>query len=179
MSEFKYDVFISHSKKDKEVVRDLANRLKKDGLKVTWEEEDLQSSRTLILVMSKAAVAADWVKLERQTLLFRDSTHSRRRFIPILSEDCEIPDSIDQFAYMDWREPSHETYKKLLAACRTDEAVDEAISSEGVVVKEAMVLEEHEKAVACLAVTPDGKRPNGFGLRSAAMRVVDVSELEH
>jgi hypothetical protein len=35
MSEFKYDVFISHSKKDKEVARDLANRLKKDGLKVT------------------------------------------------------------------------------------------------------------------------------------------------
>jgi WD40 repeat protein len=154
MSEFKYDVFISHSKKDKAVARDLANRLKKDGLKVTWEEENLQSSRALILVMSKAAVAEDWVKLERQTLLFRDSTNSRRRFIPILSEDCEIPGIIDQFAYMDWREKSGKEYKKLLAACCTDEA----ISSEGLVIKKAMALKEHNGPVYSLAVTPDGKR---------------------
>ena len=31
--EFKYDVFLSHSAKDKPVVRDLAERLRKDGLK--------------------------------------------------------------------------------------------------------------------------------------------------
>ena len=158
MSEFKYDVFISHSKKDKEVACDLANRLQKDGLKVTWGEENLQSSRSLILVMSKAAFAAEWVTLERQTLLFRDSTHSRRRFIPLLSEECKIPGIIDQFAYLDWREKSGKEYKKLLDACRTEEVIEEAISSEGLVITEAMVLKGHKSIVSCLAVTTDGKR---------------------
>ncbi len=31
MSEFEYDVFLSHSAKDKDVVRDVAYRLKSDG----------------------------------------------------------------------------------------------------------------------------------------------------
>jgi hypothetical protein len=33
-SEFKYDVFLSHSSRDKDVVRDIANRLKSDGVRV-------------------------------------------------------------------------------------------------------------------------------------------------
>ena len=33
-NEFQYDVFLSHSRKDKEVVRPLAERLRQDGLKV-------------------------------------------------------------------------------------------------------------------------------------------------
>jgi len=35
---FDYDVFISHSSKDKPVVLELANRLKQDGLRV-WLDE--------------------------------------------------------------------------------------------------------------------------------------------
>jgi len=37
-SEFKYDVFLSYSSKDKPVVRELANRLKKDKLRVWFDE---------------------------------------------------------------------------------------------------------------------------------------------
>ena len=36
--EFQYDVFLSHSAKDKAVVRPLAERLRKDGLKVWFDE---------------------------------------------------------------------------------------------------------------------------------------------
>jgi hypothetical protein len=36
--EFKYDVFLSHSAKDKAVVRPLAERLRQDGLKVWFDE---------------------------------------------------------------------------------------------------------------------------------------------
>ena len=35
---FPYDVFLSHSSKDKAVVRELAERLRKDGLKVWFDE---------------------------------------------------------------------------------------------------------------------------------------------
>ena len=37
-NEFQYDVFLSHSAKDKAVVRDLAARLKKDGVRV-WLDD--------------------------------------------------------------------------------------------------------------------------------------------
>ncbi|HRX54654.1 MAG TPA: toll/interleukin-1 receptor domain-containing protein [Verrucomicrobiales bacterium] len=36
--DFAYDVFLSHSSKDKTVVRDLAERLRQDGVKVWFDE---------------------------------------------------------------------------------------------------------------------------------------------
>jgi len=41
-NEFQYDVFLSHSAKDKAVVRPLAERLRADGLKVWFDEWVLQ-----------------------------------------------------------------------------------------------------------------------------------------
>jgi len=72
-AEFQYDVFVSHSAKDKAVVRLLAERLRKDGLKVwfdEWEikpgdsipakiEEGLEHSRVLVLCMSANAFGSD------------------------------------------------------------------------------------------------------------------------
>jgi len=39
---FTYDVFISHSAKDRPVVRQLAERLKQDGLRVWFDEWEIQ-----------------------------------------------------------------------------------------------------------------------------------------
>jgi hypothetical protein len=72
---FEYDVFLSHSSKNKPAVRDLAERLKRDGLRVwfdEWEihpgdlisikiERGLEQSRTLILCMSGESFASEWV----------------------------------------------------------------------------------------------------------------------
>ena len=63
---FRYDVFLSHSDKDKEVVREVATRLRQDGLRVWFDEwvlkpgdsipanvnEGLERSRVLVLCMS-------------------------------------------------------------------------------------------------------------------------------
>ena len=65
--DFTYDVFLSHSSKDKAVVRAVAERLRADGLRVwldEWEirpgdsipakiEEGLEHSRVLVLCMSR------------------------------------------------------------------------------------------------------------------------------
>ena len=75
---FKYDVFLSHSEADKGVVREVATRLKADGVRVwldEWEigpgdniphkiEEGLEHSRVLVLFMSSSAFGSDWAKLE-------------------------------------------------------------------------------------------------------------------
>src|SRR5215475_707205 len=94
---FTYDVFLSHSSKDKPIVRDLAERLRKDGLRVwfdEWEirpgdsipskiEEGLEHSRVLLLCMSANAFGSDWAQLESYTFRFRDPLNKDLRFIPL------------------------------------------------------------------------------------------------
>jgi len=72
-TEFSFDVFLSYSSEDKQVVRDLAERLRKDKLSVWFDElvlkpgdnipakieEGLERSRVLVLCMSANAFGAD------------------------------------------------------------------------------------------------------------------------
>ena len=135
MSEpFQYDVFLSHSAKDKAVVRPLAERLRKDGLKVWFDEwvikpgdsipakieEGLEHSRVLVLCMSANAFGSDWAQLEAGTFRFRDPLNKERRFIPLRLDDAPIKGSLAQFLYINWLAPNREQeYGKLLEACRS------------------------------------------------------------
>jgi small GTP-binding protein len=169
---FKYDVFISHSSEDEPAVRELAERLKRDGLRVwfdEWEiqlgdlislkiEEGLEQSRTLVLVMSANALASEWVKLERHTALFRDPTNQQRRFIPLRLDDAEIKDTLKQFAYVDWRQRSAEQYERLLAACRPPIiAAETDVKQEGGRLPHK-ILRGHKATVIGVAITADGRR---------------------
>ena len=114
--QFKYDVFLSHSAKDKALVHPTAERLKKDGLRVwldDWEikpgdsipakiEEGLEHTRVLVLCMSANAFGSDWAKLEAGTFRFRDPLNKDRRFIPMRLDDTPIKGSLAQFLYINW-----------------------------------------------------------------------------
>jgi small GTP-binding protein len=130
---FKYDVFLSHSSKDKATIHDLAERLKADGLRVwfdSWElqpgdnipakiEEGLEYSRVLLLCMSVNAFGSDWTQLEAGTFRFRDPLNKERRFIPLRLDETPIKGSLTQFLYIGWLpEDREQSYKKLLDACR-------------------------------------------------------------
>ena len=99
---FPYDVFLSHSAKDKAVVRPLAERLRADGVKVWFDEwvlqpgdsiqakieEGLERSRVLVLCMSAHAFGSDWAQLESGTLRtgqrpFRAPLNKERRFLGV------------------------------------------------------------------------------------------------
>jgi hypothetical protein len=107
--EFEYDVFLSHSAKDKVVVRPLAERLRQDGLKVWFGEwvlkpgdnfpakidppslrgyggtgEGLERSRVLVLCLSPAALGSDWVGLACPT----EASERRRKRSPELFRDA-------------------------------------------------------------------------------------------
>ena len=131
--DFKYDVFLSHSSKDKAVVRAVAERLRADGLRVwfdEWElrpgdsipakiEEGLEHSRVLVLCMSANAFGSDWAQLEAGTFRFRDPLNKERRFIPLRLDDAPIKGSLAQFLYINWLpEDREQEYAKLLEACR-------------------------------------------------------------
>ena len=189
---FEYDVFLSHSSKDKTVARELAERLKGDGLLVWLDEwvikpgdsiplaieQGLENSRTLVLVMSKNAFASDWVTLERHTVLFRDPTNQKRRFIPLRLDNANIKDSLKQFAYIDWRERDIREYAKLVQACQQ---TDISISKSPMDVDEnakgptkPIVLRGHTGYVSGLALSPDGK----FIISGAADNVLKIWALD-
>jgi hypothetical protein len=82
--EFACDVFLSHSTKDKAVVRELAERLRTGGVRVWFDEwvlqpgdsipakieEELERSRVLVLGMAAHAFGSDWAQLQAGTFRF-------------------------------------------------------------------------------------------------------------
>src|ERR1017187_8001572 len=130
---FTHDVFLSHSAKDKAVVRAVAERVRKDGLRVWFDEwvlklgdsipakieEGLELSRVLVLCMSANAFGSDWAQLEAGTFRFRDPLNKERRFIPLRLDDAPIEGSLAQFFFINWCPADREQgYAKLLEACR-------------------------------------------------------------
>jgi hypothetical protein len=130
---FDYDVFVSYSSQDKDAVRDVAERLKNDGLKVWFDEwiikpgdsipakieDGLENSRILLLCMSEHAFGSEWTQLESYTFRFRDQLNNERRFIPLRLDDTPAKGSLAQFAYIRWfPEEREKEYKKLLEVCR-------------------------------------------------------------
>ena len=131
---FQFDVFLSHNAKDKPRVRRLAERLKAAGVRVWLDEwviqagdiialkvdEGLEQSRVLLLCISPAALASGWVALERSTAVHRDPANAGRRFIPLLLGDCDLPDTLRRYKYVDFREESEAVFAEVLATCRPE-----------------------------------------------------------
>src|SRR5436309_3141747 len=108
---FTYDVFLSHCANDGAAARDIAERLRRDGLRVwfdEWElkpreraatkhkktEQGLNQSQALLLCMSGNVTASDWETLGRQSAVFRDPRNGQRRFIPLRLDDAAIKDTL-------------------------------------------------------------------------------------
>jgi TPR repeat protein len=131
---FRYDVFLSHNSKDKPQVRKLAQRLRDAGLRVWFDEwvikpgddiylaieRGLETSRILVLCLSAAALASDWVAQERSAVLFRDPTNTHRRFIPLLLTDCDLPDTLRCYKYVDFRQETPSAFDELFTLCRVE-----------------------------------------------------------
>ena len=150
--DFKYDVFLSHSSKDKEARSPHRERLRADGLRVwfeDWEvkpahhnrppsekiEEGLECARVLVLCMSEHTRLVPIGQSWRPALsVFVILLKKERRFIPLRFDETPIEAYQAQFIYLDWRmENRGQEYAKLLEACRPPEkqsTVKTAIASE-------------------------------------------------
>jgi len=161
---FTFDVFLSHSSKDKSIVRAIAERLRADGLRVwldAWEirpgdsipakiEEGLERSRVLVLCMSAHAFGSDWARLEAGTFRFRDPLNSERRFIPLRLDEATIRGSLAQFLYISWlAEEREQEYTKLVEACRPPAA--------RLATQEEVNRFQYEALVWAYVFSPDGK----------------------
>jgi DNA-binding CsgD family transcriptional regulator len=177
---FQYDVFLSHSSKDKAVVRPLAEQLRKDGLRVwfdEWEikigdsipakvEEGLERSRVLILCMSAHAFGSNWATLESQTFRFRDPLNKGRRFIPLRLDEGPLKGSLAQFRYVNWLPTEREQeYQKLIEACLPPAKATEGDASvAGEHFTDKVIQLDHTVPITAYAFSPDGKRVLTGGL---------------
>jgi hypothetical protein len=185
MTEFEFDVFVSYSSMDSGPVTQLANLLKGDGLRVwfdKWEirpgdaiplkiQEGLSKSRILVLAMSRSAFRSDWSTLEGNTFLFRDPLNHERRFIPLLLEDAEIPDTLRQFRYVDWRERSPSEYHDLLVSCQHTERKGPKFLNNNAIGTWDRIL---NRPVTAMWVDGDGKQILVANADAADVCVVDV-----
>jgi small GTP-binding protein len=173
--DFKYDVLLSHSSKDKAIVRAVAERLRADKLQVwfdEWEinpdddiqekiEEGLERSRVLVFCMSANVFGSEWATLESQTFRFRDPLNKERRFVPLRLDDSPIKGSLAQFLYINWLPENREqAYAKLLEACRPP-ANHSAVETEATREKFAekfIQLDYKDANILSYAFSPDEKR---------------------
>jgi WD40 repeat protein len=190
-NQFSFDVFLSHSSKDKKVVRSVAERLRNDGLRVwldDWEirpgdsipariEDGLERSRVLVLCMSAHAFGSDWAHLEAGTFRFRDPLNKERRFIPLRLDDAPIKGSLAQFLYINWMpEKRWQEYPKLFEACRIPSQQPSSLRLGGAIDDDGRVIFAHNDSVYAVAITPDGESVIADTVQSRLKKIqLDVS----
>lgn len=112
-----FDVFVSYSHRDAEAVAALDVALRSAGLKVFLDTRDvlagerlvekvfdgIASAKSQIVVLSEASTTSSWVKDEISAGRTR-SISSGSRVIPVLIEQCELPNSLVHLKYVDLRD---------------------------------------------------------------------------
>jgi len=110
-------MFLRHQMKDMFRLWGLALRLCDAGLRICFDEWVIQPgddihlrierglgvSRTLIFCDSPLAFGSDRVRLGRSSPLLRTSSNRGRRIIPLLLEDCQLPDTLRRNEYPTFR----------------------------------------------------------------------------
>ncbi len=128
-TEYQYDVFISYSHLDRAWVEDqLLPRLEKANLKVCIDyrdfkyglasqinmEEAAKDSRHTIAVLTQNWVNSEWSQFETLITTLRDPIGRLQRLIPLLREDCSLPERIEFRTYADFREVNEQIWERLL-----------------------------------------------------------------
>src|SRR5262245_61828890 len=102
------NVFISHSHRDKEIVRKLATDLREQGVK-TWVDEmeirvgdsiverideGLRQADYILVVLSRDSISSTWVRREIAGAIARDPSAASRSLIPVIIDPIEVPAEI-------------------------------------------------------------------------------------
>jgi hypothetical protein len=126
-------VFLSHSSHDKPFVRTLARDLQAWGVWLDEEEVTVGDSivgrvqgalsecRHVVVVLSRESVKSRWVQKEVNTALMSSLAGSGVRLLPVLKEDCDIPQLLREVRYADFRNSYKNGLRELLGgldSCR-------------------------------------------------------------
>jgi hypothetical protein len=120
--------FLSHASKDKAVVNQIATDLAKLGV-APWLDEwkiragesipqkislGIKDSECVIVFLSRNAIASKWVEREWQTKYWDEIQRNEVLVIPVLLEDCEIPELLKTKKFADFREDYNDGLTELV-----------------------------------------------------------------
>src|SRR5437667_1115816 len=141
-----YDIFLSYQHEDEDWTTELAYRLRKAGLRVFHAaseikpgenfvariEEALASARSYAIVLSAAALAADWPSAERAAAIITDPAGRFGRVIPLMLRPCQIPPLLAFRNYIDFRDEQRFelSLKKLIAVIKGEPLEVQASTAE-------------------------------------------------
>jgi hypothetical protein len=118
---YRYDVFISYSHKDKVWVRNiLLPTLENNKIKVAIDFRDFEpgapsimemervvkESRKVLLVLTPNYLNSAWSEFESTMISTLDPGARQRRILPILLQKCDIPLRINHITYVDFTDPT-------------------------------------------------------------------------
>ena len=134
-AEYRYDVFISYSHRDKNWVQGwLLSRLERAGLRVCIDFRDfepglpslvnmenaVERSRKTLIVLTPAWVESEWAIFENLLIQTDDPAGRRARMIPLWLKPCKPPKRIAILTYVDFTQPVEAEFQlqRLVAAIR-------------------------------------------------------------
>ena len=117
-NKIKYDIFISHSFKDKDWVIEFDKQLSNSGFSVFIFEKSIKAGESIsikinqvleeckyvILVMTQDWVDSEWSKIEVFSTLFTDPNNNKQKVIPLLLKPCNIPFILKPLRYLDFQD---------------------------------------------------------------------------
>lgn len=129
-------IFLSHTWRDKEFVRKLAQDLEKAGAKVWVDEAEIKLGDSLLakiqdgidemdylaVVLSPDSVESEWVKREVEIAMNQEIAGGTVKVLPLLYRNCDLPGFLIGKLYADFTEPDRyqRSLKMILERLQTD-----------------------------------------------------------
>jgi hypothetical protein len=126
-------VFLSHSSKDKEIIRRIATDLTAEGISVWLDEQrirvgdsipegiaqGLAESDFFIIALSQHSVESEWVKRELNSALVDEISRRRVAILPVKLNEVEIPAAIRDKKYADFTRSYRHGFQELLDSIKS------------------------------------------------------------
>ena len=120
-------VFLSHSSKDKRVVRELADFLRQDDLIRVWlDEAEIRpgdnivskiaeglDANVVLLILSPDSVDSQWVREEWTDAYWEQVNARKTKLVGVLYRDCRIPRLLRNKKYFDLRTNQPEGFREI------------------------------------------------------------------
>jgi len=129
MTTTKWDVFVSHSSKDKPITGKIVSDLRKKGLNLWYDEtaitpgkrlriainEGIRNSKMVLIFISVNSLKSQWVLNELDAAMLREITEKRTIVIPVLIGRVkidQIPEDLKGKKFIDLRYNFSKRYEK-------------------------------------------------------------------
>lgn len=134
-----HKVFIHYSEEDLPFVSKLYNALKVTPYKILWDKKEIQvgdhiedkqrqlleESDDIILVISSTSASSDSTRAAIET-----ATERSQRILPVLIDDVEIPEALEEIKFADFRASFDDGYFSLRDALKAERPKEPTPSSD-------------------------------------------------